>query len=201
MFEKPECEDCQLHLTAKHRCLPSIGGQDCRLAIFLDNPAMIEDKRGRSFVSDNAEFVKFCLRRMSVSLDDVYMDYIVKCYPKKLPGDKSVRMECVRACSQYRFKSLKHLPHLQTIVALGALGCETFTLAKKIGTKQGCEWKPASPLMQQHSEHVWVGFSPGLLKEKPSEAGAIYRVIFMAAKEAGLKPRVAKIQPYDFQIV
>lgn len=182
--------------------MPSIGDQDCRLAIYLDFPGMIEDKRGRSFVSDGAEFVKFCLQRMSVSLADVYMDYVVKCYPKKLPGGKGDRMECVRACSQYRFAALKEMPHLKTIVALGSLGCETFTLVKKIGDRQGCEWKPSSPIMQHFVEHVWIGYSPGLLKEKPAEAGSIYRVIFMAAKEAGLEPRVnKKLKPFDFQVV
>lgn len=202
MFEDSDCTDCQLYAKAKHRCLPSIGGENCRLAIFLDSPAMIDDKRGRSFVSDNAEFVKFCLKRMSIRLEDVYLDYIVKCYTPKLPGEKATRMECVRSCAQYRFESLKHLPKLRSIVALGALGCETFTLAKKIGSKQGCEWVPASPIIRQHVEHVWIGFSPGLLKEKPSEAGSIYRVIYMAAKEAGLKPHVnLTLKPYDFQIV
>lgn len=199
MFEDTECTDCQLYRGAKHRCLPSIGGQDCSLAIFLDSPAMIEDKRGRSFVSDNAEFVKFCLQRMSVKLEDIYLDYIVKCYAKKLPGDKSARMECVRSCSQYRFAALQEMPHLKSIVALGALGCETFTLIKKIGDRQGCEWTPASPVIRQHVRNVWIGFSPGLLREKPSEAGSIYRIIFMAAKEAGLKPKTnLTMKPYDF---
>lgn len=202
MFEDTDCTDCQLYQGAKHRCLPSIGGSDCRLAIFFDSPAMIEDKRGRSFVSDNAEFVKYCLQRMSVKLEYVYLDYIVKCYTKKLPGEKAARMDCVRSCSQYRFASLQEMPKLKSIVALGALGCETFTLAKKIGTKQGCEWVPASPIIRQHVKHVWIGFSPGLLKEKPSEAGSIYRVIFMAAQEAGLKPHVnLNLKPFDFQLV
>lgn len=202
MFENPSCDDCALHRSAKHRCLPSVGSEDARLAIFLDSPAMIDDKRGRSFVSDNAEFVRYCLSRMSVPLAEVYLDYIVKCYPKKLPGDKAARMACVRACGQYRLAGLQNLPQLKTIVALGSLGCETFTLHKKMGDKQGAEWKPASPIVRGLVEHVWIGFSPGLLKEKPSEAGSIYRVIFMAAKEAGLKPKVNhKLKPYDFQIV
>lgn len=201
MNEDPSCKDCVLHKTAKHRCLPSQGSTNCKLAIFLDSPSYIDDKRGRSFVSDNAEFVRFCLRRMSVAIEEVYLDYIVKCYPKKLPGQKADRMACVNACSQYRLASLQKLKKLKSLVVLGSLGCETFTLEKQIGLKAGADWVPASPLVRQIVPRVWVGFSPGLLENKPSEAGSIYRVIFMATQEAGLKPQAnLKIKPYEFTI-
>lgn len=198
MNENPNCTDCELHTRAKHVCMPSEGGVDCKLAIWLDSPNFMDDKRGHSFVSDNAEFVRYCLRRMSIDPAEVYMDYIVKCYAGKLPGKKNDRMECVRACSQYRFASLQQLTNLRSMVVLGSLGCETITLDKQIGKRAGAEWEPASPLMKRFVNHVWVGYSPGLIKEKPSEAGSIYRVIFAAAKEAGLQPKVANIKLYEF---
>lgn len=199
MFEDPDCVDCDLHLKCKHRCLPSIGDQDCKLAIFLDQPGFLEDRKGLSWVGDSAAFVMYCLRRMSVDPDLVYRDYIIKCYTAKLPGKKPERMGLVRACSQYRFASLQEMPHLKAVVVLGALGCETMTHCKTVGDKQGAEWEPISPLMRQHVPHVWVGFSPGLLREKAGEAGSIYRVIFMAAKEAGLNPKPnLAIKPYEF---
>lgn len=199
MFENTECEDCVLHKRARHRCLPSLGDQDCKLAIYLDSPTYMDDKRGRSFVSDNGEFVKYCLKRMTVDLDDVYLDYVVKCYPGKMPGKKDERMACVRACSQYRFKSLKRLPHLKAMVVLGSLGCEMITMDKTVGHKAGADWEPLSPLMRQHVQTVWVGYSPGMLVEQPSEAGSIYRVIFMAAEQAGLRPKAdLSVKPYDF---
>lgn len=201
MFENPECEKCVLHKRAKHRCLPSVGTQDAKLAIFLDSPNYLDDRRGRGFVSDNAEFVRFCLRRMSVSLDDVYMDYVVKCYPGKMPGKKDDRMACVRECSTYRFAALQKLPHLKALVGLGSLACETFTMVKEVGKKAGCDWPLISPMMKRHFEHVWIGMSPGVLKEQPAEAGSIYRVIFMAAEEAGLKPEVnLEVKPYNFDV-
>lgn len=200
MFENPECEDCVLHKRAKHRCLPSSGPDTATLAIFLDSPNYLDDRRGRSFVSDNADFVRFCLRRMSVNPEEVYLDYIVKCYPGKLPGKKADRMACVNACSQYRYAALEKLPRLKSLVVLGGLGCEAMTMEKEIGKKAGCDWKPASMMMQQHVDTVWVGYSPGLVKEKPAEAGSIYRVIWMAAQQAGLNCKVAKIKPYEFDV-
>lgn len=200
MNENYQCTDCVLHEKPRHRCMVSEGKWDCRLAIFLDSPGLVEDKRGRSFSSDGAEFVKYCLHRMSIDPALVYFDYIVKCYAGKLPGQKGDRMQCVNACSQYRYAALASLQKLRAMVVLGSLGCETMTGVKEIGKRQGAEWEPVSMLMRKYIKHVWVGFSPGLLKEKPSEAGSIYRVIFKAAEEAGLNPHVAQIAPYEFAI-
>lgn len=202
MYEDDRCVDCELHRKAKHRCLPSWGTPDlCKLAIYLDHPSAVEDKRGRSFVSDNADFVQFCLRRMSVNIEEVYLDYILKCYPIKLPGKKPDRMACVSACAQYRLASLEDLPHLRAVVGLGSLACETFTGVKEIGLKAGVSWEPISPIMRQLCPTIWIGYSPGSVREKPSEAGAIYRVIFRAAEQAGLNPKPnLSIKPYEFVI-
>lgn len=202
MNENPECEDCELHKRAKHRCLESLGDQDAKLAIFFDAPGFLEDRTGRSFVNDSAEFVKFSLARMSVSLDDVYLDYIVKCAPHKgkLPGKKPDRMACVNACSQYRLTALENLPHLKAICILGSLGSETFLGVKTVGDRAGAEWTPLSPFVRRFVDHIWVGFSPGLLREQPAEAPAIFRVIWKAAEDAGLRPKVnLKLKPYVIQ--
>jgi uracil-DNA glycosylase len=167
----------------------------------LDHPSVVEDKRGRSWVGDNAKFVDYCLRRMSIDPTCVFRDYILKCYPQKLPGDKVTRMSCVAACSQYRFEALKELTSLRAMVVLGSLGCETITGHKTIGDYAGAEWAPVSLLMRQHVPEVWIGYSPGILREKASEAGAIYRVIFKAAEAAGLNPHAdLSIAPYEFPI-
>jgi uracil-DNA glycosylase family 4 len=201
-YEDSDCNDCELHKKCRHRCLSSFGDlKTCKLAIYLDHPNIVEDRRGRSFVGQSADFVRFCLERMSVPLDQVYLDYIVKCYPSKLPGPKADRMACVAACSCYRFASLQDMPKLKALVALGSLGCETFTGSKSVGDRAGAEWKPLGHTMQSLVPHVWIGYSPGMLIEKPSEAGAIYRVIWRAAEEAGFSPQFnSKIKPYQFDI-
>lgn len=200
MFEDSECTDCELHHGCKHRCLPSLGDQDCKLAIFLDYPSVVEDRTGKSWTGDNAQFVDYCLKRMGVPLQLVYRDYIVKCYPKKMPGKKGDRMACVGACSQYRFASLNEMPHIRSIVVLGGLGCEAMTQCKTIGDRQGAEWEPVSHMMRAYVPHVWVGYSPGLLREKAAEAPSIFRMIWMGADEAGLQPVVQKIPPFEFKI-
>jgi len=201
-YEDTNCTDCDLHKKCKHRCLPSHGDlKICKLAIYLDTPNMVEDRKGRSFEGQSADFVRFCLARMSVPLELVYLDYIIKCYPGKLPGVKSERMGYVAACSQYRFASLQDMPNLKALVALGSLGCETFTGDKTVGARAGAEWPPLGHTMKSLVPHVWIGYSPGMLQEKPSEAGAIYRVIWAAAEEAGLAPQFnPNLKPFQFDI-
>lgn len=200
MFENPECTDCELHKKAKHVCIPSVGPATCKLAIFLDVPNFLDDRKGRGFQSENAEFVRFNLRRMSVDPAEVYFDYIVKCCPGKLPGKKADRMTCVNACSQYRYASLEKMPNLKALVVLGGLGCEAMTMDKTIGNKAGSDWVPFSMLMRKFIPKVWVGYSPGLVKEKPAESGSIFRVLWMAAEEAGYNCKVANIKPYEFDV-
>lgn len=202
MFENPECSDCELHDKCNNRCLPSQGDQDCKLAIFLDYPSLIDDRRGRPWSDDRAQFVDWSLQRMGIDPCRVYRDYIVKCYPGKkgMPSKKEPRMACVRECAQYRFASLQELAHLKALVVLGSLGCEAMLLHKTVSDKEGAEWEPVSPLMRQHVAHVWVGYSPGVLGEQPAEAPGIFRVIWCAAKEAGLEPEITQIKPFDFKI-
>lgn len=200
MFETPGCTDCWLGHKAQNSCLPSIGsGPSCRLAIYLDHPNVVEDRQNKSWVGRNAEFVLWCLSRMGVELENVHLDYVVKCYPpNKLPGRKPERMSCVSMCSQYRNETLPELPNLKAIVMLGNLGCELITGSNQIGAWQGSKWPPLGFIMKQIVPEVWIGYSPGFVLEKPSEAGGLFRVLWRAAEEAGLNPQVTQVKPFNF---
>jgi len=174
---------------------------DAALAIYLDTPGMMEDKRHRGFVSDAAEFVRHCLRRMGIDPASVWMDYSVKCYPaRKMPGKKQDRFDVIWACSEYRIAMLQSLPNLRSIVAMGALSNEVFTGSATIGANAGAEWEPREQWLRELIEHVWVSYSPGFVLEKPSESGAIFRVLWKAAEEAGLNPKSTKQPPFEYDI-
>lgn len=199
MFENVHCSNCSLHAAANLVCMPSQGDETCSLAILLDQPTMVEDKRKKSFVSESADFVKYCLRRMGIDPDTVYLDYIVKCYGK-LPTKKDERNVLVNAC-EYKLAALQTFKSLKAVVVLGKVGCEWVTGGSILGDWAGADW----PLARNHTMHciipkVWVGYSPGYAMEKPSESGGIFRVIWKAAEEAGLKPSVTKIPAFPFNI-
>lgn len=201
MNENPQCKNCLLCNVANPRsvCMEGEGDIMSPLAIFLDTPLMLDDRTHRSFKSDAADFVRHCLKKMGINPADVWLDYSVKCYPaKKMPGKKKDRMEVIYACSEYRIATLQNMPNLRALVAMGALSCETFTGHATIGDRAGAEWKPREIWLEPLLEHVWVSYSPGYVLESPSESGAIFRVIWKAAEEAGFTPKVTRVPPFDF---
>jgi len=203
MNENPNCQKCLLCNVANPRsvCLKGMGSLDSAMIIFLDTPNMMDDKRHRSFVSEAAEFVRHCLKRMGIDPAAVMLDYTVKCYPaKKMPGKAKDRFEVTWACSEYRIATLQNMPNLRSIVAMGALSCEVFTGSATVGTHAGAEWTPREKWLQSRLSHVWVSYSPGYVLEKPSEAGAIFRVLWRAAEEAGLSPVSTKQPAFDFDV-
>lgn len=199
----PKCTKCLLCNVANSRsvCLKGVGSLDSPLAIYLDTPLVMDDRRHRPMVSRAAEFVQHCLRRMSIEPADVWMDYTVKCFPSKsMPGKQKERFDVTWECSEYRIATLQNLPNLKALVAMGTLSCEVFVGSSTIGDKADAEWTPREMWLQKRLPHVWVSYSPGYVLEKPSEAGAIQRVLWTAAVEAGLNPVTKKIPPFDFDV-
>ena len=199
MFENPSCIRCSLGSTAKNRCLPNVGNKNCNVAIFLPYPDYMEDRRGRSMVGQRADFVRWCLKKMGVGIENVLLDYTIKCYPKKLPGKKADRMEIVRACRYYLAGSLQHYKRLRALVALGGISSEVFTGHTQIGNAEGTSWPVYEPALKSQLSHVWVAYDPAAVMENPSLSGSIYRVIFKACEEAGLKPEpIMGVPTFEF---
>lgn len=175
---------------------------DARLAIFLDAPTIVEDRRKKPFVAEAAAFLRWLLRRMSVDPQKVYMDYVLKCYPKpnKNFSKKAFRQEMLEACSYYRVATLQQLKP-KAILAMGKTACEAFTGHEKVGEYAGARWTPNEPAIRELVDGVWICYSPAYALEDHAESVGIYRTIFAAAEEAGLKPKLnTKIPLYDFGV-
>lgn len=203
MNENPECNLCDLSSTCSpaSRCLKGEGGRDeVKMVIFLDAPTIVEDRRKKSFMSDAAELLKFLLRRMSIRGEHVYLDYVVKCYPKpnKNYTKKAHRAQFIESCSVYRVATLQLLKP-KVIVAMGAVACETFMGSNKVSQFEGTYWTPMDPKTREHVDHVWVTYAPGYALESPAESVGIYRTLFKAAEMAGLRPRFDKtVKLFDY---
>lgn len=201
-MENINCQLCELYATASPKavCLKGGGGLDAALCIFLDAPTIVEDRRGIALVSEAAVFLKWLLNRMSVQTKNVYVDYVLKCYPKpnKNVGKKPYRAEMLEACSVYRFATLQlHKP--KAIIAMGTTACEAFTGSTEIGEYEGARWVPNEPRVREIVDGIWVTYSPAYALESPAESVGIYRTLFAAAEEAGLRPKLnKKIVKYDY---
>lgn len=200
LFEDPNCQLCPLFAEANHPCLQGSGRRDsAKLAIFCDNPLYMDDVRGRAHMSDGGLLLQALLKRMSLNLEtDVRLDYIVKCYPgKAMPSKKRDRLAIIEACSNYRFATLQSMPNLAACVGMGRLCLEAFNGSTEIGKFEGESWWPHEALVKARLHHVWYTYSPHYLIEKPAETPGVYRILWTAAVEAGLKP-VDNPEAFDF---
>lgn len=152
--------------------------------------------RGRPFVSRAGEILLNLLGRMSLTTEQVYLDYTVKCWAgKKMPKQKCDRLVCIEACSYYRFATLQNMPNLRKIVGMGSLTLEAITGSTEMKHFEGESWTPREIELRQWGE-VWITYSPAYLEEKPAEIPNVSRIIWTAAQEAGLEPRVNLEYPH-----
>lgn len=148
-----------------------------------------DDMRRKPFVSRAGQILLNLLGRMSLSTEEVYLDYIVKCWAgKRMPKQKCDRLVCIEACSKYRFATLQNLPNLRKIVGMGTLSLEALIGSSEMKHFEGESWTPRELELRQYGE-VWITYSPAYLDEKPAEIPNVYRIIFTAAQQAGLDPR------------
>lgn len=202
MKENPDCQLCDLSTTCspESRCLKGEGSLDAALCIYLDAPTIVEDRRKKSLVAEAAVYLRWLLRRMSVDPEDVYIDYVLKCYPKpnKTFGKKAFRAEMIEACSVYRIATLQQIKPKE-IIAMGTTACEAFTGSTEIKSYEGTFWTPNEPRVREIVKRVWISYSPAYALEAPAESVGIYRTLFAAAEAAKLKPKLnRKIIMYDY---
>jgi uracil-DNA glycosylase family 4 len=202
MNENPNCELCDLHRSAgrRSRCLKGEGGDNPRLVIYMDAPTIVEDRRGRALVSDGADVLRWMLKRMSLRFEDVYIDYVLKCFPggEKNYGKKAYRQGYIEACSVYRIATLQSLRPV-AVVGMGSVTCEAFMSSGKVAEFEGTDWIPLEPLMREFVPRVFITYSPAYALQDPAETVPIYRTLFAAAKAAGLEPKFDQTIPaFDY---
>lgn len=186
------CDKCALHETCYTVGMRGlISGSLC---IVLDGPSGEEDKRHKTGYSRNFEMLKYILARMSITMDQVSIIYALRCWrPKNAMKKKPDRMLAYLHCSVHTFALLQEHP-MKAIVAMGTLAVEALFGGAKVGDKEGVSWKS-----KMLARDVWATYSPGYAIESPAETGRLYRVLWHAAIEAGLKPKSnTDVAPFDY---
>lgn len=203
MFEDPNCTDCKLYNWASHVCMKGEGNPEtARLAVYIDQPTFQDDTRGRPFISEAGELLRYFFARMGIDREAYYLDYSLKCYAgKRMPSRKNERLVLIEACSKYRFATLQTMPNLKTIVTMGSVSLETFTGNTEVGKFEGMAWMPREPQVRDLGvSEIWVTYSPLYLLEKPAETPTIYRTLWRAAEKAGLEPKETKVPMYKWEV-
>lgn len=187
----PNCTACALHESARFVCLKGKNTDGRRpLMIFTDHPDYFADNAGRGYANDTGRILDWLLQRMSIDPAKVAYEYTLHCYPKKeLPSTKAGRTICIEECSHYRFALIaKCRP--KAIVSLGQTSLEAFTGQTKVGQWTDLRVPCWEGVVRDYVQHVHVSYSLAYILLYPSDTPMVYRTIFRAAEEAGLKPRI-----------
>lgn len=197
------CTKCVLHKTAQTIGMDGpLQSSSAKLLVYLDYPTAEEDRKHKAGSSNNILFVRWLLEeRMQINPDDYQIQFTLKCHkPKNVLKKKPERLAAIQACQTYVLSELRNgSDHIRSIASMGSISCEAFFGGAQLKTKNGLK-------AQSHNKEigkVWVTSSPAscLPPGSPSETYRLYRVLFMAAKDAGLNPQHnPNFKPFDFQL-
>lgn len=171
--------------------------------VFTDYPDYFADNGRKPYMLDTGKFLDWLLARMSVDPADVALDYTLRCYAQKtLPGRKADRAPIILACNRYRFATIAKCKP-KAIVVLGDTSLEAFTGKSKCGEfveQQVVAWEG---VVREFVPKVWVGYNPQYsLFGDPGSTVSLARVLWMAAKQAGLNPKVnTNVEPFKWPTV
>lgn len=198
----PKCRACQLHKYAHPRAVCLKGknvDKPKRLVIFTDYPDYYADHAQKPYAMDCGRLLDWMLKRMSIDPKRVAYEYTLRCYPQKsLPTTKAKRANCILECNGYRFATIAKL-RPKAVVCLGQTSLEAFTGKTKVGDYSERKVGVQQTSVSRFVPNVWIGYSLQYCLISPSDSVQVFRTIWCAAEEAGLKPKInASVPPFAF---
>lgn len=197
------CTKCVLHKTAYTVGIHGYGNPKAPLKIFMDMPHMVDDRTHEVGESKPFKLLQWLLKRLSLKKESYYVDFIIKCCPPKAfqKWKKWEKQLSIEACTEHRIASLQGA---KAIVAMGELSCLAFTFSD-LKRKAEARWCPAEPEVKKICRALYVCYSPGACIGEKGDAGVcvgISRILFRAATEAGLNPKVdLNVPVFDFEVI
>lgn len=165
---KSACKDCSLSVGGGWNCRKGWGNPAAPLVILLDAPGDIQGEK----------LLIWIMYRLSLTAEDVYVDYLVKCPLPKGKSKKADILAYYKICwtSHPRTEVLEN----KSLVVAGNWGAQ-FLCDKTMKELHGkCD----------PDTGVWVAYGFSYLLMNPAECVDAWRVIYKAAEECGLKPKM-----------
>lgn len=199
----PKCTACKLHEFASPKSVCLCGRNtevEKALVVFTDHPDYFADHSQAPYKLDVRNILDWMFQRMDVDPGMVAYEYTLRCYPQKsLPTTKAARAVCIEECAEYRFASIAKLKP-KAIVALGQTSLEAFTGKTRIGEYEGRKIHCWEPVVRDYCDNVWIGYSINYILVSPSDTPRVFRVLYRAAEDAGLSPKLnPKIPPFQWR--
>lgn len=172
------CYDCRLGKAAgSYNAAKGWGNPNARLVVLLDCPGDVLAER----------LLVWIFKRLSLDVNDAWVDYAFKC-----PIVKGLKKAELKPCFGVCWTSHPRPEVMRedtVLVVAGSWGADFLVNAK---------------MKQWHGRYhtdteVWITYSLKYLLMNPAECVDLWRVLYKAAEEAGLKPKMkVDVEPFRF---
>lgn len=167
-----KCTACSLS-SKEHNCASGWGNPNAKLVVLLDCPGDLLAEKLFIWIT----------KRLNLTGNDIWVDYILKC-PIPKGTKKKELLECYITC---KAKHSRYWGNGQTFVYCGN---HTTDLIGK---------KKMKEVHGKKVDGIWYMYSFKYLLINPAECVESWRVLFKAAEEAGLKPKmIVDVEPFRF---
>jgi uracil-DNA glycosylase len=157
--------------------MTGIGNKFANLQIYLDAPNEEMDKRGKPNKVKQVAFLVWLLERLSISLEQVRIDFVIRCYlPNRMLTKQYDKIEALSKCRQHQDHEGK-----KAIIAMGE-----FAVLEFFGKKPG---QVLESFFSETGQRFYASYAPGAALMNPNDAVQISRIIYHAAKYCGLNPK------------
>jgi uracil-DNA glycosylase len=160
-----KCTACQLHKNSgtTTNAAEGWGNREAKLVIVMDCPG--------SHLAE--KLLIWILRKLSLTADDVWVDYTFKCPTEKTK--KAELLECHKTCWE---QHPRHEIIYNHSIVLAGNWSSSFVGGQTLKNVNG----------RKDPEGIWYVYSFNYLLMNPAECLRTWRVIYKASEEAGLKP-------------
>lgn len=158
----PECSRCPLSKGCRTICISGDGPLTAPILALGEAPGEYEDRIGKVFVGRSGQFYRAALE--AVGLGEVRTENAVRCRPE---NNRTPTAEEREACSVYLERTVKVMPALRIVVAMGKSACSAVgwkgQLMKQAGT-------PFSSTLYGRSVTIVPIVHPAYILRNPSYA-------------------------------
>lgn len=172
-----KCEACQLSKECgKLNAMPGWGNPEAKLVVMLDAPgdALAE------------KLLVWIFRKLSLTSEDVWVDYLSRCAIPKKPAKKLMKHAYDKCWTAFPRLAVTNC---EALVVCGQW-CNELLIGGKMKNQVG---------RKNEETGIWAAYSMKYLLMNPAECVVTWRVIFKAAEEAGLSPKMNMSEPmFDF---
>lgn len=115
------CQKCPLHQSATH-AVPGQGNPQAEVVFIGEAPGYYEDQQGLPFVGRSGQLLDYCLEKISLKRDDVWIGNVLKHRP---PNNRDPKPQEIEACKPFLDRQL-NIIQPKFVVTLGSFAMEKF---------------------------------------------------------------------------